>query len=49
MKAEVFLYRSADENVHHGKDLMDEVFGVENFISIIPFRKKTMPFASEIS
>jgi adenine-specific DNA-methyltransferase len=25
---------------------MDEVFGAENFISLIPFRKKTMPFGT---
>ncbi len=36
-----------DENVHHIKELMDEVFGANNFISIIPFRKKTMPFGAK--
>ena len=30
-----------DENVHLVRSLMDEVFGKENFISIIPFRTKT--------
>lgn len=29
----------SDENVHHVKELMDEVFGVENFIALIPFKK----------
>ena len=29
----------SDENVHHVKELMDEVFGPNNFISIISFRK----------
>lgn len=29
----------SDENVHHVKEIMDEVFGVENFINIISFRK----------
>jgi len=36
----------SDENVHHVRELMDEVFGVENFVSIIPFRKKTMPLGA---
>ena len=27
----------SDENVHHVRELMDEVFGKNNFISIIPF------------
>lgn len=36
----------SDENLHHIRSILDEVFGVENFISIIPFRKKTMPFGT---
>ena len=36
----------SDENVHHVRELMDEVFGGSNFVSIIPFRKKTMPLGS---
>jgi adenine-specific DNA-methyltransferase len=36
----------SDENVHHVRELMDEVFGEENFISLIPFRKKTMPLGT---
>lgn len=36
----------SDENVHLVRCLLDEVFGSENFISLIPFRKKTMPFGS---
>ena len=35
-----------DENVHRVRSLMDEVFGEENFIAFIPFRKKTMPFGA---
>ncbi len=35
----------SDENVHHVRELMDEIFGVENFISLITF-KKTGGFAS---
>lgn len=33
----------SDENLHLVRSLMDEVFGSENFVAIIPFRKKTMP------
>jgi adenine-specific DNA-methyltransferase len=29
----------SDENVHHVRELMDEVFGVENFVRQIAFRK----------
>ena len=32
-----------DENVHRVRALMDEVFGDDNFIGLIWFRKKTMP------
>jgi len=35
-----------DENVHLVRNVMDEVFGSENFISLIAFRKKTMPFGT---
>jgi adenine-specific DNA-methyltransferase len=31
----------SDENLHHVRELMDEVFGTENFISIIAFAKTT--------
>jgi len=37
----------SDENVHHVRELMDEVFGAENFVSLIPFRKKTMPLGAK--
>ena len=30
----------SDENVHHVRELMDEVFGVENFIVTFPVKKK---------
>ena len=36
----------SDENLHHIKEIMEEIFGKDNFISIIPFRKKTMPLGS---
>ncbi len=42
----VFIQIS-DENLHLVRCLMDEVFGSENFIGLIPFRKKTMPFGSK--
>ena len=35
-----------DENLHHVREVLDEVFGQENFIAIIPFRKKTMPLGA---
>jgi adenine-specific DNA-methyltransferase len=37
----------SDENLHRVCSVMDEVFGAENQIAIIPFRKKTMPFGSK--
>lgn len=33
----------SDENLHHVREIMSEIFGEENFINIIPFRKKTAP------
>lgn len=37
----------SDENVHLVRCLMDEVFGSENFVSLIKFRKKTMPLGTK--
>ncbi len=37
----------SDENVHHVRELMDEVFGVGNFVCLIPFRKKAMPLGAK--
>ncbi|MFA5378780.1 MAG: site-specific DNA-methyltransferase [Dehalococcoidia bacterium] len=37
----------SDENVHHVREILDEVFGKENFVSLIIFRKKTMPLGSK--
>ena len=37
----------SDENIHRVRILMDEVFGDDNFVALIPFRKKTMPFGSK--
>lgn len=41
----VFLQISED-NLHHIREILDEVFGAENYIATIPFRKKTMPFGT---
>ena len=38
----------SDENLHHARELMDEVFGAENFCAVIPFRKKTMPLGARL-
>lgn len=35
----------SDENVHHVREIMDEVFGASNFFSLITF-KKTLPLGS---
>jgi len=37
----------SDENVHHVREIMDEVFGPENFVSEIVFRKKLMPLGAK--
>ena len=31
----------SDENLHHVREVMDEVFGAENFVSVITFQKTT--------
>ena len=31
----------SDENVHHVREILDEVFGVENFVSLITYKKTT--------
>jgi adenine-specific DNA-methyltransferase len=36
-----------DENLHHMREILDEVFGADNFISQISFRKKTMPLGAK--
>jgi adenine-specific DNA-methyltransferase len=36
-----------DENVHLVRSLLDEVFGSENFVSLVPFRKKLMPLGGK--
>lgn len=37
----------SDENLHHVREIMDEIFGSNNFVSIIPFRKKLMPLGAK--
>lgn len=37
----------SDENVHFVRNLMDDIFRNENFVSQISFRKKTMPLGSK--
>lgn len=36
----------SDENVHHVREICDEVFGAKNFVAQIAFRKKFMPLGS---
>ena len=36
-----------DQNVHRVRALVDEVFGEENFIGLVWFRKKTMPLGDK--
>ena len=36
----------SDQNVHVVRNLMDEVFGAKNFVALIPYRTKTMPFGT---
>jgi adenine-specific DNA-methyltransferase len=31
----------SDDNLHHVREVMDEVFGAENFVSVVTFRKTT--------
>lgn len=38
----------SDENVHLVRNVMDEIFGPENFVALIPFRKKTMPLGANL-
>ena len=39
----------SDENVHHVRELMDEVFGSENFVSAIAFAKTTSSTSNDLS
>ena len=37
----------SDKNLHHVREVMDEIFNANNFVSVIPFRKKTMPLGAK--
>ncbi len=37
----------SDDNLHHVRELLDEVFDGENLVALIPFRKKTMPLGAK--
>lgn len=39
----------SDENLHHIKEILDEVFGPENFMSIISFRTKSVQGSKHLS
>jgi len=36
-----------EENAHHVREILDEIFGSKNFVAFIPFRKKTMPLGAK--
>ena len=38
----------SDENLHHVREIMDEVFGSKNFVSVITFRKKMNTLGSKL-
>ena len=38
----------SNENIHHIRELLDEIFGAKNFVSQIIFRKKQMPLGEQI-
>jgi adenine-specific DNA-methyltransferase len=38
----------SDENLHFVRMIMDEIFGSQNFVRIIQFRKKTMPLGGNV-
>ena len=42
------LVQISDENLHLVRMLMDEVYGSDNFVALIPFRKKTMPLGTKL-
>jgi len=39
----------SDENVHHVREILDEVFGPSAFCALITFRKKMMPMGSDVA
>lgn len=41
-----FFLQINEENLHHAHEILNEVFGEKNFVSLITFRKKNMPFGA---
>ena len=41
------FFQINDTNLHHAKEILEEVFGSENFIAIIPFTKNGSPLESQ--
>jgi len=37
----------SDENVHHVREMCDEIFDKDNFVSLVCFRKKLMPLGAK--
>ena len=37
----------SDENLHYIKSMMEEIFGAEGFVALVPFRKKLMPLGAK--
>ena len=40
------FFQISDKNLHHIKEILDEIFGSENFVSLICFQKVGHPFSS---
>jgi len=40
------FFQIGDENIHLVRSIADEVFGTENFLGLVTFRKKNMPFGA---
>lgn len=41
------FFQIGDENLHRARLIFDEVFGAENFIAVIAFKKKKMPLGEK--
>ncbi|WP_244523235.1 site-specific DNA-methyltransferase [Aerobium aerolatum] len=37
----------SDENLHYIRSMMEEIFGMDRFVAIVPFRKKLMPLGAK--
>jgi adenine-specific DNA-methyltransferase len=40
------FFQISDKNLHHIREIFDEIFGSENFVSLICFQKVGHPFSS---